>query len=398
MDRNFWVISPSSSIDTNDESRKNITSMEETIRTNNMTSTDETVALLRSMPMKEQPQSPHRSSRSSRRPRSPKPDWHMGVPQSDPTHPLNGLPRSNRPPRGALISPPSPTPKASNAYTFALGSNCPHRGHRRAKSDMPPPPMSGKNGGGGGDGGSSVSGGSVRSLITKAELVQNLPDPRWGGALPIHTRNRSRTGSDNSLIPSHVHFADAGGYGATDPNTLQSIGSVKLSGRHHRRKSSDASASVASVDGSVVSVTTDLAKSSLFRGVTNTGRIRLQLPKDSFRILMDGQLEAGQVYKRKLVDSEDELFVEFYTIDEDCNLISYENQKRLPPDLYVMAVDNTIYKRILDEVIASRSMPCGIYYCGHHADVRHPDITIAVLIVSAVVILLLAGSIVFGDS
>jgi hypothetical protein len=113
---------------------------------------------------------------------------------------------------------------------------------------------------------------------------------------------------------------------------------------------------------------------------------------------MDGQLEAGQVYKRKLVDSEDELFVEFYTIDEDYNLISYENQKRLPPDLYVMAVDNTIYKRILDEVIASRSMPCGIYYCGHHADVRHPDITIAVLIVSAVVILLLAGSIVFGDS
>jgi hypothetical protein len=395
MDRNFWVISPSSSIDTYDESSRN--NMDETIRTNNMTSTDETVALLRSM--KEQPQAPqHQSSRSSRRPRSPKPDWQMGVPQSDPTHPLNGLPRSNRPPRGALIPPPSPPPQASNnAYTFALGGNS--IGHRRAKSDMPtPPPMMSSKGGGGGGGGASVSGGSVRSLITKTELVQNLPDPRWGGALPTHTRNRSRTGSDSSLIPSHVHFADAGGYGATDPSTLQSIGSVKLSGRHHRRTTSDASASVASMDGSVVSVTTDLAKSSLFRGVTNTGRIRLQLPKDSFRILMDGQLEAGQVYKRKLVDSEDDLFVEFYTLDEDYNLISYENQKRLPPDLYVMAVDNTIYKRILDEVIASRSMPCGIYYCGHHADVRHPDITIAVLIVSAVVILLLAGSIVFGDS
>lgn len=392
MDRNFWVISPSSSIDTNDESRK----MDETIRTNNMTPTDETVALLRSIPMKEQPQAPQ-SSRSSRRPRSPKPDWQMSVPQSDPTHPLNGLPRSNRPPRGAPIPPPSPPPQSSNGYTFALGSRSPHRGHRRAKSDMPPPPMSGKNGGGG-DHGASVSGGSVRSLITKAELVQNLPDPRWGGALPTHTRNRSRTGSDSLLIPSHVYFADAGGYGATDPSTLQSIGSVKLSGRHHRRTTSDASASVASVDGSVVGVTTELAKSSLFRGVTNTGRIRLQLPKDSFRILMDGQLEAGQVYKRKLVDSEDELFVEFHTIDEDYNLIPYENQKRLPPDLYVMAVDNTIYRRILDEVIASRSMPCGIYYCGHHADVRHPDITIAVLIVSAVVILLLVGSIVFGDS
>jgi hypothetical protein len=104
---------------------------------------------------------------------------------------------------------------------------------------------------------------------------------------------------------------------------------------------------------------------------------------------MDGQLEAGQVYKRKLVDSEDELFVEFYTIDEDYNLISYENQKRLPPDLYVMAVDNTIYKRILDEVIASRSMPCGIYYFGHHKDVSYPSIAIAAVSLAIVFSLML---------
>ena len=51
-----------------------------------------------------------------------------------------------------------------------------------------------------------------------------------------------------------------------------------------------------------------------------------------------------------------------------------------------MAVDATLYRRILDEVMDSQSMPCGTYFCGHHEDVRHPDITIAAIIVSTVFI------------
>ena len=326
-----------------------------------------------------------------------------GAPHSDPAHPFNKAvlppptagvpPRSNRPPRGASnppLPPPSPPPQPSvispSSLGFPQGASVGggHHGHRRAKSDIPLAMNSSVGGG-------SVGGGSVGRLITKSDLMKNLPDPRWGGAPPTHTRNRSRTGSDGPLLSSdHGSVTSVGGYGATDPGhpLLQSIGNVELApGGRHKRIGSDAS---------VISVTTDMAKSSLFKGVTDTGRIQLQLPKDSFRILMDRQLEAGYVYKRKLVDNEDEVFVEFHTSDETYPVNSIENQKRLPPDLYVMAVDSTIYKRMLDEVIASRAMPCGSYYCGHHADVRHPDITIAALAVAVLFFLLLAGSIVYG--
>ncbi|KAL3792374.1 hypothetical protein ACHAW5_010775 [Stephanodiscus triporus] len=327
-------------------------------------------------------------------------DWPVGAPHLDPAHPFNkspsagGLPRSNRPPRGAgnpPVPPPSPPPQSSVVSPFYLGSpqgssvGGRHHGHRRVKSDIP------KEVYGSGGGGGSVAGGSMGRLITKSDLMKNLPDPRWGGAPPTHTRNRSRTGSDGPLhLSEHGGVSTVGGYGATDPGhpLLQSIGNTELApGGRHRRTGSDAS---------VVSVTTDMAKSSLFKGVTDTGRIQLQLPKDSFRILMDRQLEAGYVYKRKLVDNEDEFFVEFHTVDEVYPLNAVENQKRLPPDLYVMAVDSTIYKRMFDEVIASRAMPCGSYYCGHHADVRHPDITIAALAVSVVFFVLLVGCIVYG--
>lgn len=281
--------------------------------------------------------------------------------------------------------------------------------HRRIKSDIPLNLY--------GDGGSVL--GREGRLITKADLLKNLPSPRWGGARPqpMHARNRSRTGSDGPLL-SDAGSVSSGGYGATtsihstggDFNRghllLQSIGSVELAPdskrptRHARAQS----------DASIRSVTTDMAKSALFKGVTDTGRIRLQLPKDSFRILLDSSLEAGCVYKRKLVDSEDEFFVEFHTVDEGgadpvdachctcegCNRCN-EKQKRLPPDLYVMAVDSTIYRRMLDEVIDSKTMPCGTFFCGHHEDVRHPDVTIAALIVGVVFFVLLVGTVMMGD-
>lgn len=139
-----------------------------------------------------------------------------------------------------------------------------------------------------------------------------------------------------------------------------------------------------------------MAKSALFKGVTETGRIRLQLPKDSFRILMDCSLETGSVYKRKLVDNEDDCFVEFYTDDDD-NPVPSE-QRLLPPDLYVMAVDSTLYRRMLDEVIQSRSMPCGTFFCGHHEDVRHPDITLAVIGVALLMMLLIAVTYAYGGT
>ena len=363
---------------------------------------------------------------------------HEWTPQSDPAHPFNkGSPASaNRPPRAA----PPPPPHMS--HSVVPQASLKKISHRRAKSDIPLLI----------DRSSSHGGGRV---ITKADLLKNLPNPRWQGPslhsrsrsrtgsdgfdsgsvgrIPSHSRNRSRTGSEGPLLVSQ--HSDGGGlfsygaigeplnisgHGATNPSggmsqngnqqdtsprrghpMLQSIGSVELAPdakvRHHRAMS----------DASIHSVTTDLSKSALFKGVTETGTIQLQLPKDSFRLLMDCQLEAGCVYKRKIFDNEDTFFVEFHTVDDEpssnchCNcdrcIRCQEKQKRLPPDLYVMAVDSTIYRRMLDEVIASQSMPCGTFFCGHHEDVRHPDITIAALIVGVVFFLLLAGAVIIWD-
>jgi len=271
--------------------------------------------------------------------------------------------------------------------------------HRRAKSDIPLALYGGGSGG-------SVTGRS----ITKTDLLKSLPAPRWGGATPknnaiSHQRSRSRTGSDG-LFDDARSVASGGamsmsGYGTinSDPDLsrdhplLQSIGSVdvgpntKISGASHLCRGSD---------HSVVSVTTNLDKSSLLKGVTDTGRVQLQLPKDSFRLLMDSALETGSVYKRKLVEDESEFFVDFHTVDDNPDPELGGEKKTLPPDMYVMAVDSSIYRRMLDEVIRSRSMPCGTFFCGHHEDVRHPDITIAALIVGVVILLLLAATMVFS--
>ena len=60
---------------------------------------------------------------------------------------------------------------------------------------------------------------------------------------------------------------------------------------------------------------------------------------------------------------------------------------------YCLAVEDTIYRRILDEVCASQNMPFGLFFCGHHEDVSRPSITIAVAIV--VVLLGTLGTIAF---
>ena len=50
---------------------------------------------------------------------------------------------------------------------------------------------------------------------------------------------------------------------------------------------------------------------------------------------------------------------------------------------YCLAVEDTIYRRVLDEVCASQNMPFGLFFCGHHEDVSRPSITIAIAIVFA---------------
>jgi len=270
-------------------------------------------------------------------------------------------------------------PPATPTGASARGS------HRRAKSDIP------------------TSFGGHRS-ISKNDLLKNFPDPRWGGKpLNISHHGRKRTGSGGPLLDEGDLTSGYGTTGGENAHPLLNavgglgghgtIGSVTLDPKARKSKGHARTMS----DASLASVTTDMAKSALFKGVTEHGTIQLQLPKDSFRILMDSSLEAGCVYKRKLVDNEDEFFVEFHTIEDNLAAGSHHynqaNAKRLPPDLYVMAVDSTLYRRILDEVVDSQNMPCGTFFCGHHEDVRHPDVKIAAFIVGIVFIVLLAGTV-----
>eukprot|EP00581_Thalassiosira_minuscula_P008424 CAMPEP_0183708740 /NCGR_PEP_ID=MMETSP0737-20130205/4954_1 /TAXON_ID=385413 /ORGANISM="Thalassiosira miniscula, Strain CCMP1093" /LENGTH=547 /DNA_ID=CAMNT_0025936663 /DNA_START=184 /DNA_END=1827 /DNA_ORIENTATION=+ len=268
------------------------------------------------------------------------------------------------------------------------------------------------------------SAGSARS---QSETIGLLPDPRWGGG---SGGGRARSFSNGSasagggrggsfgggagggMLGSVSYSADSSagggggpllqqphqqfGYGSvsnhSSGNAKEVVGVMEM-GRssHHRRNHSELSAaSYASVDRSVDPVVTDMGKSAMFKGVTNDGVVKLQLPKDNFRLLSDRDLESGCVYKRALVDNEDDYFQDYHiTIDPDVDAppllptTSCENchgrRKPLPPSYYVMAVDSDIYRRMFDEVAESMNMPCKLFYCGHHEDVDYPSIGIAVV-------------------
>jgi hypothetical protein len=52
---------------------------------------------------------------------------------------------------------------------------------------------------------------------------------------------------------------------------------------------------------------------------------------------------------------------------------------------------------MFDEVSESKSMPCGTYFCGHHEDVRHPSIMIAVALVGTLFVAILIATIYVKD-
>lgn len=50
----------------------------------------------------------------------------------------------------------------------------------------------------------------------------------------------------------------------------------------------------------------------------------------------------------------------------------------LPPNYFLLAVEDSLYRRLLDEIYASQHMPCGLFFCGHHEDVSRPSLFIPV--------------------
>ena len=119
-------------------------------------------------------------------------------------------------------------------------------------------------------------------------------------------------------------------------------------------------------------------------------------------------IETGTVYKRVLVDDENDYYQDYHMTtledlpavrDSDCQCTGenctrcHTRTKQLPPTHYVMAVKPDIFRRMFDEVSASKSMPCGLFFCGHHEDVRHPSVGIAVIMVSVLFVALLLATI-----
>jgi hypothetical protein len=171
-------------------------------------------------------------------------------------------------------------------------------------------------------------GGSIRGRFDSfsdyahnSESIMLLPDPRWGVvpaslSPPSAARSRTFSGSsqqsmsnvvsysisaDSGCEPPGMEIAGFGGggfgyYGSTNANaTVNGVAPTPPKGHRHHTYSevsnaSSAHASLASFDRSVEPVMTDMTKSVLFKGITNMGVMKLQLPKDNFRLLIDRDL------------------------------------------------------------------------------------------------------------
>jgi hypothetical protein len=142
----------------------------------------------------------------------------------------------------------------------------------------------------------------------------------------------------------------------------------------------------------------DMSKTSLFGGMTESGKIQSRFPFENVQLRVDNTLPPGYFYKQYLGEEE---FEDYHLnnddwngpweIDQDlaCNCICLkcsgcterQRQRPLAPPSYVLNVEEDLYRRVLDEISASKRLPCGLFFCGHYADVRHPNVLIALGIV-----------------
>jgi hypothetical protein len=127
---------------------------------------------------------------------------------------------------------------------------------------------------------------SISSQESVTEAIKLLPDPRWGGGSGA---NRVRSFSSSSLRHnSFSSFPEEGG--CFDYGSLQGLSFANLAPHAGGKKKHRRSDSVCSIDHSVDPVTTNMSKSSMFKEVTTKGVVRMQLPKDQFRLLSDRDL------------------------------------------------------------------------------------------------------------
>jgi len=217
----------------------------------------------------------------------------------------------------------------------------------------------------------------------------NMRRSSSGGALggrkrPLHVRGSSSV----SEVSSNMRRSSSGGAlgGWTRPLHVRASSSVS---------EVSLGASVAT-STSMVSHVTDISKSAFFGGTTATGNVQLHFPFENVRLTMDDALPTGVLYMRHV----DEDQYEDYHIMNDEHSVPWdldelpchctclkcigctERNQQLAPSHYIMTIEDDLYRRIFDEISASRSMPCGLFFCGHHEDVNQPSILIAGTIVA----------------
>jgi len=145
----------------------------------------------------------------------------------------------------------------------------------------------------------------------------------------------------------------------------------------------------------MVSVVSDIRKSSYFGGYNDRGDAELLYPISQVHLVMDKSLSVGRVYQVPIptqqyedyhlaVDDEEELGLDGGACGCDCPHCAAcrgNHAAKLPANFYVLSVPDDLYRRVLDEICDSKQMPCGMFFCGHHEDVSRPSIWIPVTII-----------------
>jgi hypothetical protein len=171
----------------------------------------------------------------------------------------------------------------------------------------------------------------------------------------------------------------------------------------HRRTSSMTSVNSTATDASHYSIVSDIRKSSFYGGVHETsGTVQMHYPFENVYLAVPDDAETlamkrGHLY---VANADDQIFENYHRVAEEIDLDAHwmdnplacnctcdncnactGKQQLLPPNYYAMAVDEDLYRRVLFEIAGSGTMPCGLFFCGHHEDVSRPSICIAVSII-----------------
>lgn len=254
------------------------------------------------------------------------------------------------------------------------------KSHRRASSDSPLGP--------------------VRPEKARSKTASRLPtDPqRLRKSFQAHN-NPATANRQRSLSASQTDAANRQ-RGLTASQLAPLGGQMRPT---HRR-----SASINSVatDASRVSIVSDIRKSSFYGGVhESSGEVQMHYPFENVHLaIVDDKnkknlgMHQGHLYKSTV---DQQVYEEYHRAAEEVEMDMHWNldnplacnctcnncngctgkKELLPANFYAMAVDQDIYRHVVDEIADSRSMPCGLFFCGHHEDVSHPSILIAVAIV-----------------